>query len=164
MKNEDLKNLLTNFSKLNNLSGDEFVIAFNRNKEKIVEKVKSLEDIKAPTEEFNELIRKGGVVHLKFAKKDENNNPMFEEIKLPDGRSGQRPIVLEDKIEEYSKTLIDLEKDNKGILEEQANKDLEYTKEIVKPVGLRFHKIGKTDVPKNITIEQFDTISFMVNL
>lgn len=163
-KNGELERMLVNFSKLNNLTGFKFVIALTKNKELIKKEIEVLNKIKEESKEFEELRKKFQERQLFYADKDENGNPKFEDAPLPNGQMGRKIVMSKPKEEKLSKEIKKLEKDNQDLLKQQNEKEEEFLKALGEDCAINFVKIKEGDIPTEITAEQLDIISFMVDL
>lgn len=165
IKNEDLNGLLVSFNKLKDVTGHKFVIPFLRNKELIKEEVELLLKLKEESEDFIKFKDEIQVKQIEFADKNEDGSPKLDNIPQPDGSTAQR-VIIESKENrgKLDKAINKLVKDNKELLDLQNKKEIEYIKSLSGECLIKFHIIKAKDLPEDITIEQMETLSFMIDL
>lgn len=157
LKNYALKEKLDSFGQLKNLTGYKFVVALQKNKILMEAEIAVLSKIAEESEEMKEIRNQFHQKQLELADKDENKQPVLTEDK-------QNIVISKTNKVKLEKFANKLEKDNKELLIVQKTKELELAKALDEDCALEFYKIKESAVPNNVTVEQFDIISFMVDL
>ena len=153
MKRKDLYNYLQVLTSVSDLKGVKFAYAVIKNKKKIENEIKILEEIIIPNPLFEEFEKKRIVLCEVHSEKDTNGNPTIIENKYK----------ISD-LELFNTELEKLRLNYKDIIDERYKQINDYNNILDEDTEMEFTKIGYIDLPINISAKELDSIDFMVNL
>ena len=152
MKRKDLYMYMDALSNVTELKGVKFAYTVIKNKKKIEEEIKLLEEVVKASEGFSIYEQQRIQLCELHCEKDENGRPVISENKYKildvekfDGELGQ----LKDK---YMSDILERER--------QIN---EYNRMLEEDIDINLSKLDFNDIPTDISITQLESIEFMVN-
>lgn len=152
MKKKELFKAVESLNSVSELKGVKFAYTTLKNKKKIEEEIKFLEEVVKPSDKFLEYEQERIQLCNQFADKNEDGSPVIEnnQFKIQD-------------MDTFNKKLENLKKSYDGVLEEREKQIFEYNSMIDEEVGIEFTKLNLNDLPTDISAEQLEKIDFMVN-
>ena len=162
IKNGDLRGLIESFDNLKSLTGFPFIKALYKNKKLIKDEMEILDEIKEESKDFKELGEKVNIIKIKYADKDSDGNPIAEDQEIGNGKIIKKLSLTKSNEKKLIDEIRKLEEDNKNIIEAQRKREIEYIETLQKECSIEFHKIEESDIPKEINMEQLETVDFMV--
>jgi predicted nuclease with TOPRIM domain len=159
MKNYELYQFMDNYGKLKTLSGFPFVFELARNKRKIVELISTLEEIKEELPEYKEFKSKYLALREKYSDRDKSGNPITEDVP---GQPGMKNYKITEKAKEFAVEEAKIEKKYKNILDQQKKRWVSYNEALEQDVNEKFVCVSEQNIPKNISLEQLELVSFMI--
>lgn len=146
--------------------GSKFCYAITKNKRKLQQEVRDMEQAIKPSEKFKEFLQETETLKRKLAKKDDKGNPIIvqklshngnyaqhydiPDAETPGGEFQEKMKVITTKYKEYIKEHEAKVKDyREGFLQE----DVEF----------QFHMIKLEDIPEDISQEEMDIIFPMIS-
>lgn len=152
MKRKDLYMYMDALSNVTELRGVKFAYTLIKNKKKIEEEIKILEEVVKASDDFsiyeNERIRLCEI----YCEKDDNG----------------KPVILENKykilnVENFDNELNSLKEKHMSSILERERQINEYNKMLEEDIDINLSKIDFIDIPIDITTTQLESIEFMVN-
>lgn len=158
-KRIDFLNLLQGFGALGSLSGFRISYAVMRIKNKLISEEKVALGMKAIKKEHKEFNDKRNELAKSYARKDPLGNP----LQLNKDGVLNWDIPLEDRAA-FDKDLEDLKLQYPGVYEARNKQMDELNDWLLEEVTIDFYDVKKSDIPDNITVQQFELIGpFMVD-
>ena len=158
MKKIKMYEFVQNFKELEGLEGFEFVVAVTKNNSAFKNEIEALDKGRSPSEEYKEYADKVSSIIRKYADKTENGDPIItnDEIK---GKSVQLSKENKPLLEKESDAL---SKKYEETIKKHKEKEEKFRKELEKDVTIKFDKIEKDDLPKNINTKQLSLVYDMI--
>lgn len=152
MKRKDLYMYMDALSNVTELKGVKFAYTLIKNKKKIEEEIKILEEVVKASEDFSIY---------------ENQRIRLCEIHCEKDDNG-KPIILENKykildIQSFDNELNSLKEKHMSSILERERQINEYNKMLEEDIEINLSKIDFIDIPTDITTAQLESIEFMVN-
>lgn len=151
MKKKELAVALESLASVAELKGVKFAYTVIKNKKKIEEEIKNIQEASKPTPEFEEFEKKRIEICSKYSEKDANNEPIVEE---------NRYKIIDTKA--FNVEFDKAKADNKEILDARTLQIKEYEALLEEDTNLTFDKISISELPVDITAAQIDGVEFMI--
>lgn len=152
MKRKDLYAYMDALSNVTELKGVKFAYTLIKNKKKIEEEIKILEEVVKASEDFsiyeNQRIRLCEV----HCEKDDNGKPVIEDNKYK---------IID--IQNFDNELNILKEKHMSSILERERQINEYNSMLEEDIEINLSKIDYIDIPTDITTAQLESIQFMVN-
>ena len=144
--------LFIGLKKLANLKGVKFAYFVTKNMAALLPEMKALEEVSAPSEEYQEFDKKRVELIKKFAKKNDKGG-----FNIVDGN-----YELEDEkgMEEAFEVL---KAENKEVWDARKEQEKEYTALLETPSEAVLHKINLDEIPADISVAQMLSITDLVD-
>lgn len=158
MKNYQLLEIKKNWNVLKSLSGTKgYYLPLVKNIKKIDIELEAFDLIKAKTKEFEEFIIAKDTLLKKYAKVDENNEPVriIEEV---DGAQYYKYDIDDDKKEFFESDGKELVEKYQDVLQDMAKKEQLYIDTLNSDCTIVFNKIKECDLPSEMTPELLELI------
>jgi hypothetical protein len=152
MKKRNLYELMESINKVSDLKGVKFAYTLIKNKKKIENEIKILEEIIKPSEKFTLYETERIKLCELYCDKDNNGNPIIE---------NNRYKILD--IDKFNDELTNLKNNNKNTIDDRDKQIAEYNNLLMEDVDIEFDMIKFEDLPIDITSDQLESISFMIN-
>lgn len=151
--------------KMKYLFHTDFILACARNKKKIDEHIKILEEIKKPDEAFDKYQEKRREIAKEFAKKDENKNPVVISRPFGNGQMLESYVIenINDKNSPYNKKMSELEKANAKLITDQTAKEDQFEKSLNDECDLTLNKIKENLIPMGLSLIAAEAILEMLD-
>lgn len=152
MKRRDLYAYIDALSNVTELKGVKFAYTVIKNKKKIEEEIKLLEEVVKASEGFS--IYEGERIRLceLHCEKDDNGVPVISE---------QKYKIID--VEKFDTELNTLKEKFMTVILERERQINEYNKMLDENIEINLSKIDYVDIPTDISISQLESIEFMVN-
>lgn len=154
MKYYKLKVLSEVTDEFDNLIGADFTMALTENLDKIESKIKNIDSIIKPSKEYKVLTDKRDELFKKYADRDDDDQLVLD--------NNLMKITDKANLKLYKVELQTYLDKAKKCIDEHDLKIKEYTKAMNKDCSLKFTKITRKDVPKNISQKQMQLLKFMI--
>ena len=155
IKNEELYRLREGLAALKNVSGKlDFLYAIVRNKRIVEDEIKTIEEMFAPDEKYKEFMTKQRELVLKYCKRDENGQPVTQQINGGLMRYAFEPENMEKYNAEVEKLAEEYQDAIKGA-EEKEQKRVEMMQQTVR---INLWKIDKEALPDGLTAGNLEAI------
>jgi len=152
MKRKDLYVYMESIEKVSSLKGVKFAYTLIKNKKKIEEEIKILEEVVKPSEGFTEYEKQRINLCEINCEKNKEGNPIIE--------NNRYKII---NVEKFDSELNELKEKNKEFIKEREKQINEYNNMLNDDIEIDFSKVGFEDLPTDISTEQLESIEFMVN-
>lgn len=153
MKRRELYNYFQALNSVGDLKGVKFAYTIIKNKKVIEEEIKDLEEVVKANPEFEKYEQERIQLCELHSEKDQNGKALIEDQKYK--------IIDQTKFDVELETL-------KGKYGESINERFrqidEYNKMLDENVEMDIKKLNFDDLPENITTDQLESLTFMVNL
>lgn len=153
MKRRDLYNYFQALNNVGDLKGVKFAYTIIKNKKVIEEEIKDLEEVVKANSEFEKYEQERIQLCELHSEKDEEGKALIEDQKYK--------IIDQTKFDGELETL-------KGNYQESITERFkqidEYNKMLDEEVEMTIKKLNFDDLPENITTDQLESLTFMVNL
>jgi hypothetical protein len=153
MKRKEIFDNIQALNSVSELKGVKFSYSVIKNKKKIEEEIKVLEEIIKPTNRYSAYESQRIQICEKHAEKDINNKAIIEDNKFK---------ILD--MTTFDIELNALKNDYLDDISEREKQIDEYNRMLDDDIELDYTKIGFNDFPNDITPKQLETISFMILL
>jgi len=151
LTNLDLIVFTRGFPTLSELTGFDFVMALNRQFEKIEKEVKLLDKIQDPTEKVKEYRKAAGKLYSEYAEKDSSGSP---ELELSSDGKTQKYVMDKGREVEFGEKFKALKKGSQKDLDLHVIKEEEYVKALEAKAKVKLTPFKKDIIPKGITTGQ----------
>jgi hypothetical protein len=152
MKRQEIYSIIQTINTVSDLKGVKFSYAIIKNKKKIEEEIKVLEEVVKPSEKYAEFEKVRIQLCEFYSEKDANNNPVVEENKYK---------ITDQEV--FNTELLKIKDEYNTYITDRENQINEYNKMLSEDISIDFTKINFIDLPIDITPKQLEDISFMVN-
>jgi len=154
MKYEEMFRTYEGLTKVKSLKGLTFNLAIVKNKNRMLEEIKQIEETYKPADEYKEFEEKRVEACEKHCKRKEDGLPAITE-------NGE--YSFEDaKFTEFEKDLKVLQKKYKEAIDFRQNQLKELVELEEKSVDLSYVTIKEKDLPRDISTEDLETVYFMI--
>lgn len=163
MKNNEVESTLMGLNVVVNLKGFKLAYAVSKNKECLSNEKLHFDDVLKESKEFEEYEKTRIELCKKMAKKDENGKPVM--LKTIQGNFTKTEYVFEDKIS-FDKKFEGLRKKNQKTVDARDAQIDDYNKNMKEESKVEVYKIPMSHIEaeyEDITVAQYDAISFMVD-
>lgn len=157
-KNRDLQTFQTDFPKLNDLTGREFVTKLNRNLKMVNDELEIIEKLHKESEDVKTFQSEGQALYAEYSKKGVDGSPVTEVVQSFRGPISQF-VIEPSKATELAKKAQALEVKFKKALDIQNEKERDYQETLEGPLKLPFRMIDEDLIPKDITVEQMGILT-----
>lgn len=147
MKKQEIVDLYNGLSVIKDLKGVKLNYAIAKNISLLEPEVKALQKAHMSSDSFQEYEKKRVEIAEKYAKKEENGNPIIVNDNY----------ILEDKYG-FTKEVEKLNKEYKKTIDERKAQMEEVDKLLLEEVPIELHKITLDDIPNDVTTEQMKSI------
>jgi hypothetical protein len=150
VQRKEIINLAERFQALNSYRGVKFAYAVSKNGDILKKEADS--------------IKKGQFVPEFVEKVGKKRDELLYKngMKNPDGSliiNGVQVSIDPNNLDQYRKELVELEKENKDLVESQRKNDMEYNEFLNQEVSLDLIELKLEDIPADITVEHFTYVS-----
>jgi hypothetical protein len=135
--------------KLSNLKGVKLNYALVKNKRLIESEISILKEIMVD-QPYSDFTNKRIAINVKYAKKNENGNPVIE---------NNHYIIDEENLEVHNTEIAELLEQNKEVIDNFKKKEKEYYDLLETELDAEFHVIDIEEVPADITYEQMEILA-----
>ena len=142
-------------TRIGNLKGLTLNLAIVKNKKRMLELIKDVEETYQPTEEYRKFEEERVELCEKYAKKDKEGN---SEV---DKETNQYIFTDEDKAK-FDRALKKLTKTHEEVIDFRKNQLKELEELDSKGADFALVTIKEKDLPRDITTEQLDSLYFMI--
>jgi len=153
MKNKEILQLYNALQDVSNLSGVKFAYAVSRNINKVKPTLNSLEEAINPKEEYKEFESKRVELAKKYAKKNENGEPVTN----TDLDNNTKTYEIENQ-KAFQKEMTKLQKEYAQAITNREKQIEEYKNLLEEETQIDFYKIKKENLPEDITAQQLTGI------
>lgn len=152
MKRKDLYAYMDALSNVTELKGVKFAYTLIKNKKKIEEEIKILEEVVKASEDFS-IYESERIRLCEFhCEKDDNGKPIISENKYK---------IID--IQNFDNELNILKEKHMSSILERERQINEYNSMLEEDIEINLSKIDYIDIPTDITTAQLESIQFMVN-
>lgn len=151
LTNKDLFKLMEGINKVSDLRGVKFVYCLAKNAPVLEAELEALQKADVFTADYKIYNDARIKICEKFAKKDEADEPVLKDNKFQFESENRKA---------FNKTMEKLQEEHKKTIDLRIIQEKEYTELMDKPASeLDFHKMGRDDLPEDITVAQGKMIS-----
>lgn len=152
MNNKNLYEYLEALKGVSDLKGVKFAYTVIKNKKKIEEELKILEEAIKPSTEFQDYENKRLQICNIHSEKHEDGTPVIEDNKFK---------IID--LDTFNEELSDLKEQYLESISERESQIMEYNNLLNEECDLELDKLVFTDLPQDITTQQLEMIDFMIN-
>lgn len=153
MKRRELYMFMQSLNNLGNLKGVKFAYSIIKNKKKIEEEIKILEEVVKPSDEFSKYEAERIELCELHCEKDDKGEPVVEDDKYK--------IIDESK---FDKELETLKESYNTYITEREDQIKDYNKMLDDEIEMDFAKVNFDELPTDISTTQLESITFMLDL
>jgi len=152
MKNRNLYEYLEALNSVSELKGVKFAFTVIKNKKKLEEELKNLEEAIKASEEFTSYENQRIQLCNVHSEKDDNGQPIIE---------NNRFKIID--LNKFDEELNSLKANYLEIISDREKQINEYNQLLNEDCSLVLSKLNFEDLPQEITTQQLETIDFMIN-
>ncbi len=151
MKNSELYLIFNHYKLLGDLSGASIKYAVIKNERLILEELKVLEEIRKPSEKYQEFLKKQADIQEKY-KKDGKVEFTKEEAEAAEINNAS-----------MKQEITSLKEDNKDEIAVQEIKQKDFSEMLDRDSTIKLHKISISCVPEEVSTNQMSILSYFIS-
>jgi len=152
MKRKDINVFKTDLTKLGTQPGLKFRYAYSKNMKLLDNEIEAIKDIIKPSEEFVLFQQKLNELQISNAKRDDAGEPIIID----------NNYIMND-MNKFTSEYDLLISESKELVQEREKQIKEFEIFMEEDINIDFIKLNNSDIPENVTANEFISISFMIN-
>jgi hypothetical protein len=159
MKKVDIYKFVTNYEKLSNLEGFDFIISIAQNYSLFKDEMESYTKARSSNLEYKKYKDESQIIISNHSEKDESGNPLIN----TDDDGVQSYKIDKDRMDTAILELNSLTSTYKDAINKQDELELQFYNTLEENTDKNFIRIKKSQLPSNITQSQITLITWMID-